>query len=330
MPIPNSAQGASPTWDIEHLRQHLQYAVDLEFWTIPFYMSAMYSVVDRSSDAFQLIQAVVNQEMLHLQSASNVANAFGLSPTFAAPVYSGQNIPHLNFSLDDPNPTQEPQYQPYSAEIGPLDRARINAMCLIEYPDWDSDDQPDMQEDITQYANIGEFYRAIRYGAEELQDQIRGGIKQVDFFSSFYRNMPAMTVSESGKNGFYQVGLLFDLITDQGEGISSSKEKITPVFQNTADDRNQELDHFDKFEQIRTNPAWPLTYPAKPVADYTEQDKEILGILLEHFAALRQNLQALFNGENPDDFVRLMVSVGADIQNCWKNGVTPRFSEVLV
>lgn len=326
MPIPNSAQAALPTWDIEHLRQHLQYAVDLEFWTIPFYMSAMYSIIDRSSDAFQLIQSVVNQEMLHLQSASNVANAFGLSPTFAAPVYSGQSIPHLNFDLDDPNPTKGPQYQPYLAEIGPLDQARVNAMCLIEYPDWESDDQPNLQEDITQYANIGEFYRAIRYGAEQLQGQIHGGIKQVDFFSSFYRNMPAMTVSESGKNGFYQVELLFDLITDQGEGISSSKENITPVFQNTADDRNQELDHFDKFEQIRTNPNWPLTYPVKPVSEYTAQDQEILGILLEHFAGLRQNLQALFNGENPDDFVRLMVSVGADIQNCWKNGVTPRFS----
>lgn len=325
MSIPNPPQAAPPTWDIQHLRQHLQYAVDLEFWTIPFYMSAMYSIVDRSSDAFQLIQSVVNQEMLHLQSAANVANAFGLSPSFAAPVYVGQNIPHLNFNLDDPDPSKEPRFQPYSAEIGPLDAARIHAMCLIEYPDWESADQPNLQEDVSQYANIGEFYRAIRYGAEQLQDQIRGGVKQVDFFSSFYRNMPAMTVTESGKNGFYQVGLLFDLITDQGEGIAQSKNDIQTVFQNTADDRNQELDHFDKFEQIRTAPL-PATYPLKPSSEYTEQDQEVLEILLEHFAGLRKNLRALFNGKNPEDFVRLMVSVGAAIQNCWKQGVLPRFS----
>ena len=61
-------------WTPKNLKAHIQYAVDLEFWTIPFYMSAMYSIKDRTSDAFQLIQSVVNQEMLHLQSASNIAN----------------------------------------------------------------------------------------------------------------------------------------------------------------------------------------------------------------------------------------------------------------
>lgn len=62
-------------WTLAHLQQHLQYAIDLEFWTIPFYMSALYSIVDRTSDAFQYVQSVVNQEMLHLQLAANVANA---------------------------------------------------------------------------------------------------------------------------------------------------------------------------------------------------------------------------------------------------------------
>ena len=31
-------------WNQVTLRNHLQAAVDLEFWTIPFYMSAMYSL----------------------------------------------------------------------------------------------------------------------------------------------------------------------------------------------------------------------------------------------------------------------------------------------
>jgi Ferritin-like len=317
---------ASEKWDIKALREHLQHAVDLEFWTIPFYMSAMYSVTSRSSAAFQLVQAVVHQEMLHLQCAANIANAFGLSPTFDAPVYLGKAIPHLNFTLDKPDPTLDPQFQPYSAEIGPLDRARINAMCLVEYPDWKSANKPDLCPNMTDYANIGEFYRALRTGAEELKVQIRGGVKQVDFFSSFYRNMPAITITESGTCGFYQVGLLVDLITDQGEGIAQSKEGIQTVFQNTADDRNQELDHFDKFEQIRSGKELPVTYPIKPESQYSAEDKQILSILREHFAALRENLRALFNGENPGDFIRLMASVGADIQNCWKHGVVPRFS----
>ena len=71
-------------WDIRHLHTHLQYAIDLEFWTIPFYLSAMYSIKDKNSRAYQLIRTIVNQEMLHLQSICNVANSFLLQPHFLA------------------------------------------------------------------------------------------------------------------------------------------------------------------------------------------------------------------------------------------------------
>src|SRR5271155_2220969 len=83
-------------WNIGHLHRHLQYAVDLEIWTIPFYMSDLYSIQDRSSAASQAIQSVINQEMLHVQMASNVSNAYGLSPRFSPPpAYVGDKIPHL-------------------------------------------------------------------------------------------------------------------------------------------------------------------------------------------------------------------------------------------
>jgi hypothetical protein len=196
-------------------------------------------------------------------------------------------------------------------------------MCLIEYPDWDSSDQPDLNPDVTKYANIGEFYLALRDGAEQLKDQLHGGVKQVDFFSAFYRGMPAMTITENGNNGFYQADLLIKLITDQGEGISKVKEDVKEAFQNTADDRNQELSHFEKFFQIKTS-AQQEIYPVKPVSAYTPEDIRLLEIFQNHFRGLRANLTALFNGENPDNFIRVMVSVGADIQNCWKHGVTPQ------
>ena len=147
-------------WTLSHLHDHLQYAVGLEFWTIPFYMSALYSIVDRTSDAFQFVQSVVNQEMLHVQLASNVANAYGLSPTFSPPIYSGQKIPHLFFK-----PDVVARFSPYSAEIGPMDTERVNAMCLIEYPEWESNDPPDLHDDVKEYPNIGAFYRAVAYGA---------------------------------------------------------------------------------------------------------------------------------------------------------------------
>jgi len=57
-------------WNLKHLHAHLQYAVSLELWTIPFYMSALFSIRDRSSPAFQLIQSIVNQICAGLSAAT--------------------------------------------------------------------------------------------------------------------------------------------------------------------------------------------------------------------------------------------------------------------
>ena len=308
-------------WTITNLREHIQYAVDLEFWTIPFYMSALYSIVDRTSEAFQLVQSVVNQEMLHVQLAANVANAYGFSPTFQAPVYKGKNIPHLDFKLDNPDPVK--QFSPYSAEIGPMDQKRINACCLIEYPDWEGDEKPDLHADVTEYPNIGEFYFAVAYGARQLTNYLHGGVNQIDVLSAFYRNMPSLIVTGSGDAGFCQVDLLIQAITEQGEGIYRAQDDIVYAFQNTATDSAPSLTHYEKFLKVRGE--MPKTYPVKPKSDYTPEDRSRLKILKTHFTDLRIALERLFAGKNPGDFFQLMITVGADIQNCWKNGVTPRF-----
>ncbi|HMQ49260.1 MAG TPA: ferritin-like domain-containing protein [Saprospiraceae bacterium] len=312
------------TWDIGHLHTHLQGAVDLEFWTIPFYMSAMYSIKDKTSAPYQLIRTVVNQEMLHLQSAANIANAYGLSPTFEAPVYEGTTIPHLDFSLD--NPEKIKPYLPYTAEIGPLDLEHVNAMCLIEIPEYETNEKIELFSQIEEYGSIGAFYEALRYGASQLTQYLKGGVRQADFFAAYYRNMPAMAITESGDRGFDQVDLLINLITDQGEGMSAKDQKVVPVFQNTADDVAPDQDHFEKFLQIKNADKLPETYTAKPVSAYSEQDKKLEAILIEQFTALRGALKGLFSGENPQDFFVIMASVGGAIRNCWMNGVTPKFS----
>lgn len=311
-------------WDISHLRTHIQGAVDLEFWTIPFYLSAMYSIRDRNSEAYQLLRTVVNQEMLHLQSAANVANAYGFSPTFEPPVYEGDTIPHIDFSGDDPKEVDK--FKPYTATIGPLDLEHINAMCLIEIPEYLTGETVDLNENVTEYGSIGEFYKALRYGAAQLKQYLHGGVNQVESFAAYYRNMPSLTVTGSGDDGFDQVELLIDLITDQGEGASEKTETVLLPFQNTADDIAPDKDHFDKFLSIKNAGSFPETFPVKSPSDYTEQDKQLTAILITEFANLMAALEKLFKGENPQQFFPLMASVGGAIRNCWENGVTPKFS----
>ena len=311
-------------WDVGHLRAHLQAAAELEAWTIPYYMAPMFSIVDRSSHAYQLIQSVVNQEMLHLQLVSNLANAYGYSPTLGpgAFAYQGTAIPHLDFALDPDNPTQH--FAPYSAEIGPLDELRINGFCLVEYPEWDTGEKPAYRDDVSEYGSIGEFYDAVEFGARQLAGDIAGGVKQLDMFSAYYRNAPAMTVRASGAAGLAQVGMLIDVIRDQGEAAKAA-DAIDVAFQNTADDVAPQDSHFEKFCQIRGQ-ALPRTYPVKDPSEYTADDTKRLGILVENFSEFQAVLSRLFTGTIPDSFAPLMVTIGGNILACWKSGVTPRFT----
>ncbi len=317
------------TWDREHLWSHLQKAAELEAWTIPYYMATMFSIEDRSSDAYQLIQSVVHQEMLHLQLVANVANAYGYSPTIGpgAFVYDGQTIPHLDFSLDPDNPTQ--LFAPFSSAIGPLDTERINGMCLVEYPEWETGGEPDLRDDVSEYGSIGEFYDAVEYGARLLSSEIVGGRRQVDLFSAFYRDLPKLVVDASGPSGFAEVALLIDIIRDQGEGAKAA-DAIAPPFRNTADDSQPELNHYDKFRQIRDQAqagTVPATYAAKAPSDYTADDEKRRRILVENFTQFSAMLTELFAGGNPDGFAPMMATIGGNILSCWKSQVTPEFTD---
>lgn len=338
----------SAGWNQATLHEHLQAAVDLEFWTIPFYMSAMYSLTDPSCVPYRLIQSVVYQEMLHVQLAANIANAFGLSPRFGEPVYKGKEIPHLQFDLDVPNPTTI--FTPYSAEIGPFDIERVNAFCLIEYPEWDTASEPDPKSNIEEYGSIGEFYTALALGATKVvrtnPSALQGQVRQVDLFSRFYTSFQepktndgivqykaetdAMIVTESGEDGLAQVLNLMAVITSQGEGQTEGEDAIPAGFQNTADDPEPPLAHYTKFISLRN--AIPFGAPTYPLHAYPpkerkgKEQKEAQERVKRNFAKFRKLLEELFRGgELPDTFGAEMATLGGNIRRCWQLGVAPTF-----
>ncbi len=311
-------------WNLGYLQDHLQAAAELEAWTIPYYLSAMFSVVDRSTESYQLVQSVVNQEMLHLQLVGNIANAYGYSPviTPAAFPYQGTTIPHLDFTLDHDNPTAK--FSPYSAEIGPLDQLRINGMCLIEYPEWDTGTHPAYRSSVDEYGSIGAFYDALERGAHQLAAHIRGGVNQVDLFSAFYRDLPSMTIQGSGAGAFAEVSLLIDVIRDQGEAAKAA-DSIAAPNRNTADDSEPGASHYQKFTAIRAA-GTPPTYPVKDPSTYDAQDLKRRSILIDNFARYTAAITELMAGRQPPEFAALMVTIGSNILTCWKSGVTPQFT----
>lgn len=314
-----------PVWTLPRLYQHFQGAIDLELWTIPYYLTVLYSIKDPTTVPYRLIQAAVYQEMLHAQLVSNIANAYGYSPTLSAPEYVGTAVPHIDFDLDTPNPTSI--FTPYSAELGPLDLTRVNTMCLIEYPEWRTQREPDLADDVTDYGSIGEFYDALRVGMEQLRGHVRGNQKQMDEFGPFYQNSPPLTVTESGDAGFLQALTLVDIIVDQGEGQTQPVETIPTEFQNTADGFQDAWPHFQRFDFIRRMPNWPGVYTGVTDPPAGSPGAEAQARLIADFAGFLDILNGMFSGGGaPPAFGVQMAKLGGDILSCWKLGAVPRYS----
>lgn len=320
-------------WTLPALQEHLQYALDIELWTIPYYLTALYSVKDPASEAAQLIRTIANQEMLHMQLAANVANAYGGEVSVSPPVY-GEGIPHLDFDLDEPNPTKI--FDPWSSELGPLDVTRLNTMCLIEYPDWQG--KTNLDPDATEYGSIGDFYHSVAIGAEELRHRIVGGRNQLNVFGKFYPGFSTPTVTRDGEYGWPQVQQILNAIVTQGEGRLSREMEphkiaklppwlrilsgfIPPSFQNQADDLRQQAPHFDKFVYLKGTEL-PATWTA---GEPTREGEAAQERLRRHFAELCAILQAEMRGQ-AGEFSPVMFQIGGDIVSCWKHGAVPSFS----
>jgi hypothetical protein len=329
----------TPKWTLEQLQQHLQAAVDLEFWTIPFYLSAMYSIKDAGDPAYQTILSVVNQEMLHVQLAANLANAYGLSPNFPVPIYQNGYIPHLDFDLDTPNP--ELEFPAHSSEIGPFDQARLDTMCLIEYPMWMGEEEPTPGPEYTEYGSIGEFYQSVSVGAAQLAACIRP-VNQVNLFQRFYNHFKGMTITQAGVHGLPEVVNIVTGICEQGEGRTGggkrnatkapepwAKHSISPRYRNTADDTDPSWTHFQKFMSLWRSGHFPATYQGNPVPGPGSAGAKAQQVLVENFTAFRTMLDALFANGHPINFAVEMDRLGGAILNCWKNGATPCFGPSL-
>jgi hypothetical protein len=311
-------------WSEKELHEHLQGVVDLEFWTIPYYLAVMYSIKDPSCEAYRLIQSAVYQEMLHALLAANIANAFGYTPTFNVPAYGGDTVPHIDFNLDEPNPTE--LFTPYTAQIGPLDETRLNTMCLIEYPQWDTRRKPDLRGEISSYGSIGEFYAAVGWALAAFADRTRGNYRQVDQFAGFYNAFPQRTVTDDGLAGYRQAIAMLSLIVDQGEGQTEDDAWVAEVHRNTADGYDDRWPHYHKFMAIRNATVRPAVYPAEPepkrgTPGYAAQQR-----LIADFRAFVGVLNAMVSGKPAGDFGPLMAKLGGDVLTCWQRGAVPRFS----
>jgi peroxiredoxin len=98
-----------PTCTLDKLKDQLQIATELEFTTLPLYLTALYSIVqDCNVEAYELIRTIIMQEMLHYAQAANILISVGgkvvldtpeTAPKFPRKGLPGGVLPHLFLTL---------------------------------------------------------------------------------------------------------------------------------------------------------------------------------------------------------------------------------------
>lgn len=268
--------------DAHLLKRHLLALTEVEFFTIPFYLTAVYSFTNGAlnlgsgqgtatpTDVQQETLSVAVQEMYHLQLAANLSNAFGVTP----------NIPSMTLSgLAIPIPHLEQNGKPLIAGLGNLP-AEIQAMIEVESPD-PNPDFPPPNEAVT-YASISDLYHAtLQLLAQYLKASVNTAAANDEHFQPGHNQVAYGTFPQTYKHNTIEsrgdVATCANAITDQGEGdlvstpgenarlkavqatlrmffVSGPDGTVLPEFQPAAGSRFAKygaLTHFSRFVDIQ-------------------------------------------------------------------------------
>jgi CDGSH-type Zn-finger protein len=143
--------------NIDSLRKHLQWAIQIEHTTFPPYLCALYSIKDGyNQEAAEILCSIFMEEMLHMTLAANILNAIGGSPQFDKPDFIATYptyLPHSDRSFKVP--------------LGKFSRPVIDTMIKFEKPETEGAPPED-----DNYQTFGQFYDAIENGLIQLSKEL--------------------------------------------------------------------------------------------------------------------------------------------------------------
>ena len=81
--------GSKHLCTVEELKNQLQLAMQLEFYTIPTYLTTLYSIVDGCNiEIYNVIRQIVMEEMMHFAQAANLLISIGGTPVIDSPDFA--------------------------------------------------------------------------------------------------------------------------------------------------------------------------------------------------------------------------------------------------
>ncbi|MGP3919791.1 ferritin-like domain-containing protein [Nonomuraea sp. 10N515B] len=221
---------------LDSLREHLQWAVELEHATLPPYLCALYSLdPERNPEAVQVVGSVFAEEMLHLALAANLLNAVGGRPRLDTPrMLPGhpRTLPHGDRSL-------ELSLVPFGAEA-------LEMFLRIEQPA-----PPSAPAEGDAYETIGQFYAAIEQGLRHLCDRLG---EQAVFCGDPARQVSAAHFRRTAGRLIAVDGLASALaaleeIVEQGEG--TARGEVWDGDQDVFHPERDEVAHYYRFQELK-------------------------------------------------------------------------------
>jgi hypothetical protein len=234
-PVDGDAPSFARITTLESLREHLQWAIELEHCTVPPYLCALYSLdAVRNPEASEVVASVFVEEMLHMALAANLLNAVGGHPRLDSPrMLPGypRYLPHGDQSFEIP-------LLPFSPEA-------LEGFLRVEQPG-----AAGARPEGDAYETIGQFYEAIRAGLCALCVDLG---EQGVFCGEPARQISDAPFPGGGRliavNGRDSALAALDEIVEQGEGA-----KHVEVWDGDRDDMHpdrEQIAHYYRFQELK-------------------------------------------------------------------------------
>jgi hypothetical protein len=221
--------------NVQGLRRHMQWALQIEHGTLPPYLCALYSIKEgQNAEAAEVLRSVFMEEMLHLTLAANLLNAIGGAPQLDTP----SMLPRFPTHLPHSNRAFEVELRKFSPEA-------VETFLKIERPAG----HDGLPEDDS-YETIVKFYEAIEVGLRHLSETLGeeavfcGDPRRQVTDELYYRGSGRIVPVHDLESALVALGE----IVEQGEGLDHAevwdgdREMFHP-------DR-REVGHYFRFQEI--------------------------------------------------------------------------------
>jgi hypothetical protein len=215
--------------DLAWIKQSLQQAIELEYATLPIYLSAMFSLEVQNYIAYNTIRSVAMEEMVHMAIACNMLAALGGAPQLKRLA--------IEFPVNGLPGGCEPDLH---VGLAAYSKNQLRNFLRIEMPQLLLAERDNREA----YATIAAFYRSIRTAIIDNGDAVRAAIQAGGPANQVGDDIGFATIKYlPGVDPLPALCAAIDEILEQGEGASAQDLFTTGAFET-------EESHYAKFASL--------------------------------------------------------------------------------